>query len=361
MEESTGNNASTIHRLLGYSGSEFFRDSDNPLPADIIICDEASMLDLFLAKSLVTALKRGARIIFVGDENQLPSVGAGAVLRDIIMSEQIPVCRLDRIYRQTENSFISHNASAILSGDANSVNLTNTTDDFFWIPVPDTSQSTTERQMWIANTVLRTARRLIERGFHPNDIQVLCPMYKGEVGVNALNSLLQNEFNSGGKVIFKAGNVQYRIGDRVMQTSNNYDKDVFNGDQGTIVGFSAEEESGLFHDDDDDEFNNRTRSIYVDFGGTVIEYSPAEMSELTLSYAITIHKAQGSEAKAIIQVVSTSHWMMLQRSILYTGITRAKERCILIGEPQALQLAIKNNKVTQRNTLLTERLQGSRL
>ena len=373
MSESTGREAKTVHRLLGYFAGAFVYGPNNPLAADVVICDEASMLDVFLARSLVSALKPGARMIFVGDENQLPSVGAGAVLRDVIKSGQIPVCRLDRIYRQSENSFIAHNAQAILLGDSQSVNLTNRTDDFFWMHVPDPRSPIHERQAWIASAVLRAARRLKELGYSQNDIQVLCPMYKGEVGVDALNRMLQGEFNPEGEVLHVSGNVEYRAGDRVMQTRNNYDKNVFNGDQGVIVGLSDVDEDASRQnprayeaDDPDDDDGNEDidagedgRLILVDFEGDLVSYQLNEMKDLALSYAITVHKAQGSEARAVIQVVSMSHWMMLQRSILYTGVTRAKERCVLIGEPKALQAAIRNNKVTQRNTWLAERLQDA--
>jgi exodeoxyribonuclease V alpha subunit len=339
MSESTGHDASPIHRLLVFSpGKGFTFDDMNPLTADLVICDESSMLDIFLANRLVSAVKTNSRIVFVGDVHQLPSVGAGAVLRDIISSGKVKTCFLSRIYRQSEGSFIAYNAAAVLRGDIKGMNLSNRTDDFYWLGIKNFALPVAQRQEKILDMVVACVRRLIALSFTAHDVLVLCPMYAGPIGVNALNALLRKEFNPHGIPCYIGKERQFCVGDKVMQTRNNYDKNVFNGDQGTII--AGEDGTG----------------VVVDFDGTHVEYEREEVIELTLSYAMTIHKAQGSESRAVVQVVSTSHHVMLQRSILYTGITRAKEKCILVGEDAALHRCVATNKVSQRNTNLAERI-----
>lgn len=340
MAESTGAEASTIHRFLGFHPSQgFAHDERNPLPVDVVICDESSMLDVFLAKNLLRAIKRGSRLVFVGDVNQLPSVGAGSVLKEIIASRVIPTAYLTQIYRQSDKSFIAVNASAILHGSFKDLNLSNQTDDFFWMGIRDQSLPVEVRQAKIREMVMLCVCRLLDLGYTAHEIQVLCPMYPGEVGVTALNRYLQKVFNPDGLEVYRSPERFFCVGDKVMQLRNNYDKEVFNGDQGTIVAGDAKE-------------------CIVEFDGRELLYKREEMHELTLSYAMTIHKAQGSEARAVIQVMSTSHYIMLNRAILYTGITRARERCILIGELAAIETSIKNNRVAYRNTNLAQTLVG---
>lgn len=342
MSESTGFAAQTIHRLLGYSpmnGYEY--NAENTLPQDLLIIDESSMLDLRLAQHLLDAVRRGGRIIFVGDVNQLPSVGAGSVLKDIIQSETVPVARLSQIYRQSEGSYIALNAKAILNGQYRELNLSNQTDDFFFIGHKNPKLNVTVRQNDIRAGIIKCLTRLLAKGYDlKRDIQILCPMRDGALGVKSLNALLQKEFNPTGELVYEGAERIFRVGDKIMQIKNNYNKDVFNGDQGVILGLG---EKG---------------ALMVDFEGREVEYKKNELDELSLAYAITVHKAQGSEAKAAIVVLSCSHFMMLSRSIFYTAVTRAKNMCVLIGEISAIQTAIKNNKVHFRNTNLQDMLTG---
>lgn len=341
MSESTGKDAQTIHRLLGYTpGQGFEHNEEDPLPADMLIIDEASMLDVFLARAVTSALKPGARLVLIGDVDQLPSVAAGAVLKDLLACPHVSRTRLTKIFRQSENSFISVNARAVINGKAGEMNLTNQTDDFFWYGIDrhcHDGTSPADRAMLIQGCIVKAVYRLLQLGVAPGDIQVLSPTYKGEVGVARLNSILQDVFN---KEVprEKIGFNVFSVGDRVMQLKNNYDKDVFNGDQGRITRIDRQESE-----------------VDVDFDGRVVTYAFKDADELTLAYAITVHKSQGSESPVIIQPVTTAQYIMLQRNLLYTGITRAKSKCILVGEKKALNIAVRNQNTKPRNTnLLTE-------
>lgn len=339
MEESTGKPARTIHRLLEYNpglGGWTF-NKKNPLPADLVIIDEASMLDVFLAKALTDAIKPGAKLLLIGDVDQLPSVGAGNILNDLLESPLPSRTRLTHIYRQSEDSFISVNAHAVISGKPNDMNLSNNTSDFFWMGIDnDCSETATaaDKAELIQNKLVRAVTRLLELKNSPNDIQVLSPTYKGSTGVNALNEILQNLCNPNA-LKKEVGNRHFAVGDRVMQLRNNYDKDVFNGDQGFIA-----------------EINEDDGFLTVNFGAQTVKYEFKETDELTLAYAITVHKSQGSEAPIILLPVAMSHYVMLQRNLLYTAITRAKTKCVLIGEKKALNHAIRNTVSKQRYTAL---------
>jgi exodeoxyribonuclease V alpha subunit len=339
MSESTGSASKTIHRLLEFSPQNggWGHNKENPLDADLVIVDEASMLDIFLAKALTDALKPESRLILIGDVDQLPSVSAGSVLQDLLASPDISRTRLTEIFRQSPNSFISLNANAVIRGKFQEINLSNKTEDFFWLGIdPWCCEETTSAQkcQLIKHRVCKVIERLFELGYKKEDIQILSSTKKGEVGINSLNSMLQEIFNKGGKT-YKIGFNNFAIGDRVMQQRNNYDKEVFNGDQGYIQKIDTEESK-----------------LFVTFDGRIVEYEFKNADELTLAYAITVHKSQGSESPIIIHPVTMSQYVMLQRNLLYTGITRAKSRCILVGEIAALKRAVRNRASTQRNTSL---------
>jgi len=338
MAESTGYEASTIHRLLQYSPETgFIRNADNPIDADVVIIDESSMLDIRLARHLIDAMDDSAAFILVGDVNQLPSVGPGSVLKDLIDSGQVPVVRLSHIYRQSEDSYISLNAKAILDGRFSDVNLSNKTRDFFFVGPQNTKAVPEEKHREIQAGIVKCYARLLEKGYAPTEIQVLTPMKEGLLGVNNLNVILQQQFNPHGEVVYQGREREFRRGDKVMQLVNNYDKEIFNGDQGTIAGKSDDGEISIRFED-----------------GRIIAFESSDFSEIALAYCMTVHKAQGSESKAAIVVLAYAHYVMLSRSIFYTAVTRAKEICILAGEMTAMQAAVRNNKVAARNTNLAE-------
>lgn len=332
MSEATGHSASTIHRLLEFTPSEGCgRNPDNPLVGDALIVDECSMIDLLLMNHLIKAIPLTMRLILIGDIDQLPSIGAGNVLRDIIASDCVPVVRLTRIFRQAQTSRIIMSAHAINQGKM--PNLSNGKDtDFYFLPIEDNNQ--------IADTIvgLVTQRLPKSMGFSPKQIQVLTPMRKGVIGTEHLNLLLQQALNPT-RLLLKSGYQEYRAGDRVMQLRNNYKKDVYNGDLGYITTVDLEE-----------------NKLTVKFEGKEVTYEHTELEELQLAYACTIHKSQGSEFPVVIMPVSTAHYIMLQRNLIYTGITRAKKLCVLIGTKNALGVAIQNNTVPKRNSLLKERM-----
>jgi exodeoxyribonuclease V alpha subunit len=342
MMESTGVDAKTIHRLLEFNPQEGFNyNQDNRLPYDFVIVDESSMLDIFLAKALICALEDHCRLVMVGDIDQLPPVGAGQVFADMIRTGLFPVARLQRVYRQSPGSYIALNAQAIRDGKSQSINLTNRTDDFFWMPVDGMGCDSAALQNLTRHRLLKAMNRLREQGYALSDIQILTPMKAGELGVEALNKVIQQEYNGGGAPVYTGKNVQYRLDDIVMQCRNNYDNDVYNGDIGRITAKTG-------------------KGFEVTFDGKAVEYTKDNMLELMLAYALTVHKAQGGEHQVIIQIISKSHYVMLHRAILYTGVTRAREKCILIGEKSALNICVKNNKLSIRNTgllgMLTENL-----
>lgn len=350
MQESCGKDASTIHRLLGFGQGGMKHNEKNPLNTAMLICDESSMIDLYLGKATVCSLPDPARLVLIGDIDQLPSVRAGNVLKDLIRSGNIPVVYLTEVYRQSQSSFIPHNARAVLEGKSNLLNFkeagdSKIVDDSFLMPVPlsegeghkKRELEPEERGFMARKYLTKAVIALIQkRGYTPQDIMVLSPTRRGMVGVDALNELMQSLLNSGGQPI---GNSSFRVGDRVMQKRNNYDKDVFNGDQGYITSCSFEADI-----------------VSVRYGGRVIPYEVEELNQIQLAYVITVHKSQGMESPAVIQMVSLSQAKMLNRNILYTGITRAKEFCLLIGEKKAIGLAVWKNEAAMRYTTLAQRV-----
>ena len=335
MSEATGMEAKTIHRLLEYNPQDGYkRNDENPLEGDALIVDECSMIDILLMNNLLKAVPVGMRLVFVGDIDQLPSVGAGNVLRDIIDSQRIPVVRLVRIFRQAQKSRIVMNAHTINQGRFPDTSNGRDT-DFFFMREDDPERA--------AETIVRLVKERLPRAYResPDRIQVLTPMQRGVVGAANLNLLLQQALNPSGPSLGRGG-YTYRQGDRVMQLCNNYAKEVFNGDLGYIREVDTEE-----------------RTLKVDFDGKWVEYDVTELDELTLAYATTIHKAQGSEYPIVVMPVLMTHFVMLQRNLIYTGITRAKKICVLIGATKALAYAVRNVSVLKRNTSLRERLNPS--
>ena len=335
MSEATGMEAKTIHRLLEYNPQDGYkRNDENPLEGDALIVDECSMIDILLMNNLLKAVPVGMRLVLVGDIDQLPSVGAGNVLRDVIDSQRIPVVRLVRIFRQAQKSRIVMNAHTINQGRFPDTSNGRDT-DFFFMREDDPERA--------AETIVRLVKERLPRAYResPDRIQVLTPMQRGVVGAANLNLLLQQALNPSGPSLNRGG-YTYRQGDRVMQQRNNYDKDVFNGDLGYIREVDTEE-----------------RTLKVDFDGKWVEYDVTELDELTLAYATTIHKAQGSEYPIVVMPVLMTHFVMLQRNLIYTGITRAKKICVLLGAAKALAYAVRNVSVLKRNTRLKERLNPS--
>lgn len=332
MTEATGMEAKTIHRLLEYNPMDGYkRNEENPLEGDALIVDECSMIDILLFYNLMKAIPSNMRLILVGDIDQLPSVGAGNVLRDIIDSQQIPVVRLTRIFRQAQSSRIVMNAHAINAGKY--PNISNGKDtDFFFIKQEDADE--------MVKLIIGLVRDRLPRtyGYPTKEIQVLTPMQRGMVGAGNLNIELQNALNPSGASLARGG-YTYRQGDKVMQIRNNYDKNVFNGDIGYITAVDTNE-----------------RTLTVSFDYRLVEYDVTELDELTLAYAITIHKSQGSEFPVVVMPITMKHYVMLQRNLIYTGITRAKKICVLVGTTKALAYAIHNQTVSKRNTMLKERL-----
>ena len=335
MSEATGMEAKTIHRLLEYNPQDGYkRNDENPLEGDALIVDECSMIDILLMNNLLKAVPVGMRLVLVGDIDQLPSVGAGNVLRDVIDSQRIPVVRLVRIFRQAQKSRIVMSAHAINRGKFPDTSNGRDT-DFFFMKEEDPERA--------AESIVRLVKERLPRAYResPDRIQVLTPMQRGVVGAANLNLLLQQALNPSGPSLSRGG-YTYRQGDRVMQLRNNYDKDVFNGDLGYIREVDTEE-----------------RTLKVDFDGKWVEYDVTELDELTLAYATTIHKAQGSEYPIVVMPVLMTHFVMLQRNLIYTGITRAKKICVLLGAAKALAYAVCNVSVLKRNTRLKERLNPS--
>ncbi len=332
MSEATGKEAKTIHRLLEYNPAEGYgRNDENPLDGGALIVDECSMIDVILMNSLLKAIPIDMRLILVGDIDQLPSVGAGNVLRDIIDSERIPVVRLTRIFRQAMTSRIITNAHRINQGLFPDISNGKNT-DFFFIQKEDPSL--------VAAEIVNIVKNRIPKAYHisTNDIQVLTPMQRSVVGAANLNVILQEAINPEGDSLCRGG-FKYRQGDRVMQIRNNYDKDVFNGDVGYIESVNMDD-----------------RSLTVRFEERHVEYEDSELDELTLAYATTIHKSQGSEYPVVVIPLLMTHFVMLQRNLVYTGITRAKKICIIIGTTKALAYSIHNMVVQKRNSRLKEGL-----
>ena len=332
MAESTGRDASTLHRLLKFNPQKrsFEHDENNPLDADVLILDESSMIDIQLMDQLVRALPDRITLVLVGDTDQLPSVGPGNVLRDIIASGIIPFTKLDTIFRQDTRGLIVKNAHHINNGEQ----LEDSGDDFFFI-------ETAELDKVIARVCdLMTNRIPAKFHFSTSDIQVLTPMRRNQLGADNLNVVLQQAVNPMGPSL-KKGSTLFRRGDRVMQMRNNYDKEVFNGDVGFI-----------------DEVNQEEGFLTVDFDDRHVIYELGELDELVLAYASTVHKSQGSEYPAVIVVLATQHFKLLQRNLLYTAVTRGRKLVCIVGTHKAAGLAIRNNEVRERHTALAERLQA---
>ena len=338
LSEATARPASTIHRLLGYSPKEGFKYTrNNPLRLDMLVVDEASMLDLLLAYHLLQAIRPGTHLLLVGDVDQLPAVGAGDVLRDVISSGLVPVTRLSTIFRQAEGSDIILNAHRIRQGHMPL--FPKEGKDFFLFP----AETAEEAGEWVKELVCH--RIPGKFGFNPrNDIQVLSPMYRGPAGVTAFNERLQSLLNPPSpqkpeKMLFGQ---TFRVGDKVMQVQNNYDKEVFNGDIGIVVDINAVE-----------------HMLVLDFDGRRVEYDWSEADQLVLAYAISVHKAQGAEFPAVVVPFVTAHYMMLQRNLLYTAVTRAKQLCVLVGNQRAIGMAVRNDKIAKRYSALSWRLRES--
>jgi exodeoxyribonuclease V alpha subunit len=338
MAEATGYEARTIHRLLEYSAQHngFQRDEHDPLNAALVVIDEASMMDVLLFEALARAIEPGTSLVLVGDVDQLPPVGPGSPLTDLIRSERVPVARLDTIFRQGEGSEIIASAHQVNRGEVPAITPSGTPlQDFYFIErdAPEDILSTIEALM---------AERIPKRfGLDPlTEVQVLAPMRAGAVGVINLNLRLQELLNPEGPSL-NVGGTAFRLRDRVMQIRNDYERGVFNGD----VGFVAR-----VLDKDD--------ALLVNIDGRAIRYDRAQLDELVLAYAVSVHKAQGSEYPAVVMPVTTQHFKMLQRNLLYTGITRGKQLVVLVGTQRAMRIAVRNRDVAHRNTLLAERLRG---
>ena len=342
LSEVTGREAKTIHRLLEFKPPEGYkRNEDNPLEGDVLVVDECSMVDEMLMYSLLRAVPDSMRVIFVGDVDQLPSVGAGNVLRDMIDSGVVPVVRLTKIFRQAAASRIILNAHRINSGEFPDLSNGAGTDFFF---------QKAEEPEKAAEIIVDLVKNRLPKFYHvpPQAIQVLTPMQRGVVGAANLNQLLQAAANPPVKDYkgnlgpeLHRGGYTFRAGDKVMQIKNNYDKEVFNGDIGTIEKIDPED-----------------RTLTVRFDDRSIEYDATELDEMVLAYATTVHKAQGAEYPIVVMPVMMTHFMMLQRNLLYTGVTRAKKILVLVGQKKAVGYCVRNVTVDKRNTLLAERLKG---
>ena len=332
MSEATGMEAKTIHRLLEYNPQDGYkRNDEEPLEGDALIVDECSMIDIILMYNLMKAVPEHMRLVLVGDIDQLPSVGAGNVLRDVIESGVIPVIRLTRIFRQAQTSRIVMNAHAINQGNFPDITNGKNT-DFFFIKNEDPEA--------VANEIVNLVKNRLSKAYNQplSNIQVLTPMQRSVVGAANLNMMLQQSLNSSTLGISRGG-ITYKLGDRVMQVRNNYDKNVFNGDIGVV-----------------EHVNMEDRTLTINFDDNMVEYEASELDEVVLAYATTIHKSQGSEYPIVVIPVLMTHFVMLQRNLIYTGITRAKKICVLVGQTKALAYAIRNLTVSKRNTRLKERL-----
>lgn len=334
MSEITGHPASTIHSLLEFNfQAGFKKNRENPLDADLIIVDESSMIDTSLMYSLLKAVPNRARLIFVGDIHQLPSVGPGNVLKDIISSKTIPVTTLNQIYRQAAGSLIVTNAHKINAGVFPDIHHCKDS-DFFFI-----DKETPEDVL--AAILLLVSQRLPTRyRFDPlQDIQVLAPMKKGVIGTENLNQMLQEKLNPGKAPLFRAG-YKFLVGDKVMQIRNNYDKNVFNGDVGRII-----------------EIDHIDQQMKIRFDDREISYDFSDLDEIVLAYAVSIHKYQGSECPCVVIPIHTTHFKMLHRNLLYTGVTRGKKIVVLVGNKKGLMIAVKNDEVRKRFTGLTQAIE----
>ena len=342
LTESCGKKAKTIHRMLKWDAKarEFVYGPDRPLKCDMLILDEVSMLDTNLARHLFSAISPETHVVLVGDRDQLPSVGPGAVLHDLIDCGKIPVTNLTEIYRQGVGSQIVMNAHAVNNGKMPELETSGDDKaeaDCFWIDEQDPER--------VVKIITRLASERIPQRFNFDpvaDIQVLAPMNNGVCGTIALNDTMQKTLNKERQPAFKSGNRMFKVNDRVMQVVNNYDKGVFNGELGTIV-----------------EINEKDKTFRVMYDVGVVEYDWQEVEEITLAYAVTVHKSQGSEFPVVIMPILTQHYVMLQRNLIYTGMTRARRLLVCVGTRRALAIAIKNSKPLLRYTGLNARLSVS--
>ncbi|MCM3765392.1 ATP-dependent RecD-like DNA helicase [Neobacillus niacini] len=340
MSESTGLPAVTIHRLLGYNGTENFdRDENSTLEGKILIVDETSMLDIWLANQLFKALPEHIQVILVGDEDQLPSVGPGQVLKDLLRSERIPTVRLTDIYRQAEGSSIIELAHEIKKGHLpNDITVKQADRSFIKCVTAQVPQ-----------VVEKVALNAKNKGYTAKDIQVLAPMYRGPAGIDRLNVLLQEIFNpnpDGKRKEIQFGEVKYRIGDKVLQLVNKPENNVFNGDIGEIISIIYAKEN-----------TEKQDMIYISFEGNEVEYTRQDLTQITHAYCCSVHKSQGSEFPIVILPVTRSYYRMLRRNLIYTAITRAKQSLLLCGEVDALQMGVERADELSRLTSLCEKLQ----
>jgi exodeoxyribonuclease V alpha subunit len=336
LTESTGLNARTLHRLLEADPRTggFKRDEEQPLDCDLLVVDEVSMVDVPLMRALLRALPDRAGLLLVGDMDQLPSVGPGQVLADIIGSATIPVIRLTEVFRQAAESRIITNAHRINQGQLPALAAPEGSDFYF----VDAAEPEEAARKLLAVVCGRIPARF---GLDPvREVQVLCPMNRGSLGARTLNIALQQALNPPGTVRVEWFGWTFCPGDKVMQVTNDYERDVFNGDLGIITGIDADEST-----------------VSVSFDGRAVEYSFGELDELVLAYATTIHKAQGSEYPAVVIPLMTQHYVMLARNLLYTGVTRGKQLVVLVGQRKALAMAVRNAGSRRRWSKLREWLQ----
>jgi exodeoxyribonuclease V alpha subunit len=336
LGEATGLEAKTIHRLLEVNpaNGQFKRNEQSPLTCDVLVADECSMIDVPLANQLLRAISTTTAVIFVGDIDQLPSVGPGQFLRDLIDSGSVPVVRLTEVFRQAASSRIVRAAHQINHGQFPSLPAKGEASDFYLVAA--------EEPQAIAQTVVDLVKTRLPKRFGVDpvrDIQVLCPMNRGVTGARGINQALQEALNPPGEHSIDKFGYRYSVGDKVMQIENNYDKDVYNGDIGFVASIDPDEQE-----------------LTANFDGRVVTYPFGELDELVLCYATTIHKSQGSEYPVVIIPISTQHYVMLKRNLIYTGVTRGKRLVVLVGQKRALAIAVKGAQTDHRWSKLAERL-----